>query len=157
MLPQALDVNAADEQSTAIEDCLSCHAKSLEFHDKLGSGNKACWVCHDKTDMGMLRLADESKLSLSESPQLCGQCHQKRFDAWEEGIHGTPGTVATVGCSSCHDPHQPQIALLNITKPHPVPQPDPSPPTVELLLMLGTVLLLTIAVAITVTMKGKRP
>ncbi len=108
MIPQALTVNADDEEDSALEDCLSCHTKKLEFHDKLGAGNKACWACHDATDMKMLRLADGTQLSRIESSELCGQCHQERYQAWKEGIHGPPGTVAAVSCSSCHDPHQPR-------------------------------------------------
>ena len=157
MVPQTWVANADDGQSSEIGDCLSCHTKTLKGHDKLGTGNNACWVCHDDTDMKMLRLVNETLLTRSESPQLCAQCHQERYQAWKEGIHGPPGTVAAVSCSSCHDPHQPQIALLDITKPHPAPKPDPSPPTVILQVMLGTVLLLTIAVAFTIATRGKRP
>ncbi len=157
MIPQALTVNADDEQDSALEDCLGCHTERLEFHDKLGAGNKACWACHDATDMKMLRLAAGTQLSSSESSELCGQCHQGRYRAWEEGTHGLPGMVAVARCVSCHDPHQPQIALLDITKPHPPPAPPPSPPTVELQVMLGTVLLLTIAVVIAVATRGERP
>ena len=157
MIPQALTVNADDGQDSASEDCLSCHTKKLEFHDGLGTGNKACWVCHDAANMQMLRLVDGTQLSRTDSAQLCGQCHQQRYQAWKEGIHGPPGTIATVKCSVCHDPHQPQIALLDITMPHPAPQPDPSQPTVVLQIMLGTVLLLTIAVAVAVATRGERP
>ncbi len=157
MVSQTQIANAADEQATETEDCLRCHSRTLSLHDKLGSGNKACWACHDKTDMKMLHLVDGTRLLLSESPQLCGQCHQERYGAWKEGTHGLPGIVATVECTSCHDPHQPQIALLNITKPHPEAQPDPSPPSVELMIMLGTVVLLTIAVTTAVVTRGKRP
>ncbi len=152
---QTLTVNADDEQDSTIENCLRCHPRKLEFHDKLGSGNRACWVCHDATDMETLHLADGTPLSLTDSAQLCGQCHQERYQAWQEGTHGLPGTIASERCSSCHDPHGPQIALLDITMPHPAPQPDPSPPTVVLQVILGTVLLLTVALAIVVTRRGE--
>lgn len=135
--------------------CLSCHVRVLKGHDKLGSGNKACWVCHDNADMKMLRLADGTRLSLSDSPQVCGQCHQKRYDAWNEGTHGIPAWkegepgfpgVIKATCTTCHSPHQPQVALLNITKPHPEPvSPPPSPPT-DLIMMVGVSLLLLIGV-----------
>ena len=148
-----LTVNAAPESNRPL-DCISCHTKTLKGHDKLGSGNKACWVCHDNTDMKMLHLADETQLSLTDSPQLCGQCHQKRYDAWKEGTHGIPGP-STEKCTSCHDPHQPQIALLNITEPHPPSAPSPSPPSAELLIMLGISLLLIIAIGVAVAKQGE--
>ena len=156
MLSPALTVRADDGAASAIEDCLSCHIRTLELHDKLGSGNQACWACHDSGDMGKLHLADGSQLALSESTRLCAQCHQGRYDSWSEGTHGIPGTVAAVECTACHDPHQPQIALLDITKPHPPAQPPPAPPTVALQVMFGTVVLLTIAVVVAVTQRGGR-
>ncbi len=163
VLPQTPTLKAAPEPNPP-QDCISCHPKALEFHDKLGSGNKACWVCHDSTDMKMLRLADGTPLSLPDSAQLCGQCHQKRYESWIEGTHGVPswteGGPAISGaentkCTGCHDPHQPQIALLGITKAHPPAQPPPAPPSTELLVMLGISLLLVIAVGIAVVAKGE--
>ncbi len=154
LVPPTPTVNAAPESDKPL-DCLSCHTKVLKFHDKLGSGNKACWVCHDNTDMKTLQLADETKLSLSDSPQLCGQCHQKRYDAWKEGVSANPG-ADKAKCADCHDPHQPQIVLLDITKPHPEAQPSPSPPSVELLVMLGiSLLLVIIAIGVAVVKQGE--
>ncbi len=164
MMLQTLTVNAAPEPAPPL-DCMSCHTKNLEFHDKLGSGNKACWVCHDNTNMKMLRLVDETQLPLSGSPQICAQCHQKRYDAWSEGTHGIPawkeGVPAMSGadkakCTDCHNPHQPQIALLNITKSHPPPAPSPPSPSTELLIILGISLVLVIGICIAVAMKGER-
>lgn len=149
-------VRADDGATSGIEDCLSCHSRTLELHDKLGPGNQACWACHDSGDMGKLHLADGSQLSLSDSTRLCAQCHQERYDAWSEGTHGISGTVAAVECTACHDPHQPQIALLDITKPHPPAQPAPSPPAIELQVMLGIVGLLAIGVGVAVTQRGGR-
>lgn len=149
--------NATPEAKPPL-DCLSCHSETLEFHDNLGSGNKACWVCHDNTDMKMLRLADETPLPLSDSPQLCAQCHQKRYNAWKEGTHGIPGTVAAVKCTSCHDPHQPQIVLSDITKPHPMPiPPPPSSPFKAWMLGAFLLFLLIIALVIVRVRKGEGP
>lgn len=156
MIPQALMVNADDEQDSALEDCLSCHSKTLKGHDKLSSGNDACWLCHDSGDMKKLRLTDGSPLSLADSPKLCGQCHQERYGAWKEGTHGIPGT-SDEKCTDCHDPHQPQIAFSNITKPHPEDQLSSSPPSFELLMMFGISLLLLIAGGIVVAMRGEGP
>ena len=153
MLLMMPTVGAASESGPQL-DCLACHTKVLSLHDKLGSGNQACWSCHDAADMGKLHLADGSQLSLSNSTQLCGQCHQGRYNAWKEGTHGISGTIAAVECTGCHEPHQPQIVFLD-TEPHPAPQPAPSPPTVELQVMLGTVGLLVIAVVVAVTQRGR--
>jgi len=164
-VPPTLTVNAAPESDTPL-DCLSCHTKVLKGHDKLGSGNKACWVCHDSTDMKKLRLADGTQLPLADSPQLCGQCHQKRYKAWNEGQHGVPAWkerepvipgVEKAKCADCHDPHQPQVVLLNITKPHPPPAPSPPPPPVEPLIILGISLLLIIAIGVAVVKRGEAP
>ncbi len=148
-------------------DCLSHHEKVLKGHDKLGSGSEACWACHLSTKMTTLHLAGgETQFPLSDFPQLCAQCHQKRYEAWNEGTHGVPawkeGSLAIRGtekarCTSCHDPHQPQIVFSGITKPHPPPQPSPSPPSVELLVMLGIPLLLIIAVVVAMVTKGEFP
>ncbi len=154
-VPQTLTVNAAPE-STPPSDCKSCHTKTLKFHDKLGSGNKACWVCHDNTDIKMLRLADGSPLSLTDSSQLCGQCHQQRYGAWKEGTHGIPGP-SKEKCTSCHNPHQPQIVLSGITRTHPVPRPPSPPPPVTLLAVVGISFLVVIAVGVVVLKKGEWP
>jgi len=136
-VPLTPTVNAAPDESKPPLDCLRCHTRVLKGHDKLGSGNEACWVCHDSTDMKMLRLLDETRLSLANSPQLCGQCHQKRYEAWQEGTHGVlarkegePGIpgVMKPKCSDCHEPHQPQMALPYISKPSTLPAPDSRPP-----------------------------
>ncbi len=146
-------------------ECLSCHVKVLKGHDKLGEGSKACWACHYNMEMGVLHLASgETKLSLSDSTQLCGQCHQKRYEAWKQGEHGVPAWkegepsipgAGQVKCANCHSPHQPQIALLNITKPHPPPAPLPPSPPVQPLIMLGISLLLMIAAGVAVARQGE--
>ncbi|MFC2020640.1 hypothetical protein ACFLU1_02465 [Chloroflexota bacterium] len=148
-------------------DCLSCHVRALKGHDKLGSGTEACWTCHLSTQMTTLHLADgETLLLLSDSERLCGQCHQARYEAWEEGTHGVPAWkladpaivgVGKVTCVNCHEPHQPQIALLDITKPHPLPTPAPPPPPVNLLMILGISLVLMTALGIVVARKGEWP
>ncbi|MBI4283968.1 MAG: hypothetical protein HY663_05820 [Chloroflexi bacterium] len=152
-------------------DCLSCHARILEGHDKLGEGSKACWACHYNREMGgihlgMLHLAGgETRFSLSDYPQLCAQCHQERYADWLEGTHGMPSGevgavevhgVQRVGCISCHDPHQPQIALLNITKPHPEPVPAPPPPPTQLLIMLGISLSVIVGIGVILMRQGGR-
>ena len=144
-------------------DCLSCHARILEGHDKLGAGSKACWACHYNQEMGVLHLATgEERLTLSDYPQLCAQCHQARYEDWTQGTHGMPsweeGSVEIhgaqrVGCIGCHDPHQPQMVLLGITKPHPEPVPPPPSPPTNLIMIVGISLLLIIGVGV-ITRRG---
>lgn len=122
-LTQATEVKAADSEPGPILDCLSCHEQTLEYHDALGAENSACWTCHDPADMSKLRLSSGTQLPLWESNELCGQCHQVRYDTWQKGTHGFSGTVAAGKCVNCHDPHQPQISLLGITKPPHEPTP----------------------------------
>lgn len=166
--------------------CLRCHPRILMMilgsHDILSSGNEACWVCHDNTyeyiaegagHSPALVLTDGTLLSTLDSPTLCSQCHEKRYKAWKEGTHGISawkvGVSATAGdeqvwtyfaplnCPECHDPHQPQIALLDITKPHPPPAlSSSSPPSVVLSAVLGGSLLLTMALGILLAKKGKK-
>ncbi len=151
------DVRAASDANQGL-DCLSCHSnKPLSFHDKLGQGNKLCYTCHDGVDMKSLRLADGTLVPRSQSPQLCGQCHQKRYTAWQEGTHGIPGTVAGVTCTQCHDPHRPQMALLGITKPHPEPAPPPPEPPFDVLMIAGISVLFLTGVAVIAAKQGKRP
>ena len=146
---------AADDESNQKLDCISCHQKTLTFHDKLGPGNKSCWSCHDGIDMKSLHLIDGTPLQLPESSQLCGQCHEKRYDAWQEGTHGVPGTIAAGTCSDCHDPHQPQIALLGITEPHPEPAPAASQPNFDLMMIAIITLLLLTGLGIIVVRQGR--
>lgn len=103
-LVAALPVGNVKAASPSImEDCTACHLATvpipgierpqlLKGHDKLGSGNGACTVCHDKDNqhLGKFRLVDGTQIPLLDSIRLCGQCHQKRRDQWLEGTHGVP-------------------------------------------------------------------
>lgn len=161
-LSQTLSVYAANEQPPL--NCLSCHNKVLKGHDKLGSGSEACWACHVSTQMKTLHLAGgETQFPRSDSPRLCGQCHQKRYEAWKEGIHGVLPlqegdteirSTEKAKCVSCHNPHQPQVVFSDITRPHPEPTPAPPTPPTDLLLMLGISLAL-LGVIVVVIIKGE--
>jgi NAD-dependent SIR2 family protein deacetylase len=144
-------------------ECLNCHKKTLDGHDKLGIGNEACWVCHYSTKMGVLHLADDTQIRLSDSSQLCAQCHQERYNAWTEGTHGFPvwGEDETVipdaritTCADCHEPHQPQIVLLGITKPHPSPVESPPSPPFQTLIIVGTSLIVLIGIGVMLARRG---
>src|SRR3972149_2455637 len=80
-------VSAAPEEESPL-DCLRCHTRALREHDKLGSGSEACWACHDRRTIGILRLSDGTKLPMANSNPLCGDCHPDLYEAWKKGKHG---------------------------------------------------------------------
>ncbi|MBI2851512.1 MAG: hypothetical protein HYX84_00175 [Chloroflexi bacterium] len=138
--------------------CLTCHSQVLIGHDKLGEGSQACWSCHLSTQMKTLHLASgQVKFPLSESPRLCAQCHQKRYDAWLSGTHGVPawregdpevrGSEKAI-CAQCHNPHRPQVVLTSITLSHPDAVPQPPEIPVNLLLGVAGSFVLIVAVVI---------
>ncbi|MDI6763223.1 MAG: hypothetical protein QME83_09375 [Thermodesulfobacteriota bacterium] len=148
-------------------DCVSCHSKVLEGHDKLGAGSKSCWVCHYDVEMGAFHLpGKEERLKKADFPQLCAQCHFARYQEWIAGTHGIPawemGSVDVhgalrVGCNGCHDPHQPQVVYFDITIAHPSPQSPPTSPSPILFFLLGAALLLIIATVISKVRKEEWP
>ncbi|MBI2829625.1 MAG: c-type cytochrome [Chloroflexi bacterium] len=151
-------------QTGAPLNCVSCHQQRLIGHDKLGTGSEACWSCHMSTQMTTLHLAGgATQFPLEDFPRLCGQCHQKRYEAWQQGTHGVAafkeGDTETRGtekakCISCHNPHRPQVVLSNITKPHPEPAPEPPPPPVQLMGMLGISLFVVVALGVAAVRGG---
>ncbi|OGO35614.1 MAG: hypothetical protein A2147_04705 [Chloroflexi bacterium RBG_16_57_8] len=149
--------SASPEPNTPL-DCLSCHPRNMDYHDKLGAANKSCYACHDKTDMQVLRMLDDTLLPLDEPAPLCGQCHAQRYQSWLDGTHGFPpadladsvSQQSRPQCSACHSQHNPQIVFANITLPRPPPQPAPRQASPELLIMLGTASLLLISIGIVV-------
>ena len=106
-------------------DCLSCHDVQLKKHDVFGSGNSACYVCHNSRDMYSLRFLNGTSVSLDNGFTICQQCHQERYRDWEEGIHGKPGEK--ISCTECHDPHKPYISGIPTLPPPKENRPeDPS-------------------------------
>lgn len=163
-LLQTQPASAVSDSSPPLP-CLSCHGKQLKGHDKLGSGNEACWVCHFANEMGKLHLEGGAPLALSGSTQICAQCHQTVYQSWNDGTHGAPvgqreqTAILTDGkakCSSCHDPHEPQINLLNITEPHQAAiAPPPRLPGAALLAIIG-ISLLYIFVIVGIVLKKRQ-
>ncbi|MDO8687674.1 MAG: hypothetical protein Q7K41_03700, partial [Dehalococcoidales bacterium] len=126
VLPTAPLIAAPEAQAPL--ECLNCHTRALQSHDKLGEGSAACWVCHDNTSMYILRLMDNTQVSMTNSPQVCGQCHPTEYKSWDGWTHGVlaamegqvPGLqAARPRCVYCHDPHRPQLTLPATTKPPP--------------------------------------
>lgn len=153
LLGQNTNHAGAAPQSDPLLECSSCHTKILVGHDKLGPGDEACLVCHDTSGMAALHPAGGVSLIPEDSPQLCGQCHQKRYKAWQEGTHGIPGP-STEKCTDCHEPHQPQLAFVNITRPHTENKLFIPPPPVELLQVVGVSLLLLVIAGVVVARRG---
>lgn len=164
MTPHDRDITTVPPTAGADElDCLSCHVRTLESHDVLGSGSEACWSCHYNKEMGVFHLAGGNQIPVQSYMVLCGQCHQERYQAWENGTHGVPSWndeaelvpgTARQGCTGCHNPHKPQIAFTNITRPHPEPAPLPPPLPAQPLMMLGISILLTVAGGVAVARQG---
>ena len=111
----------------ALPDCFRCHTRALTGgHETLGSGSAACLTCHSSTTMGMLKLFNGTEIPRSDSPELCGECHPDKYDAWQKGTHGVVSTSATVDgiptnvrpkCADCHNPHQPQMVVTGTSLP----------------------------------------
>ena len=127
-------------------DCLECHQQELNYHDKLGTGNEACWSCHDPIDMSQRHFANETSIPNDDSSQLCGQCHAEKFGSWERGLHGFPDYQAD--CIFCHDPHKPQIYLGGITKPPLKPASDPPVIPTDLIMIIVITITLLAVIAI---------
>jgi hypothetical protein len=107
--------------------------------------------------MDTLQLPSGAVIPKDESSQLCGQCHQDRYNAWNEGTHGIPGTVAAIPCIACHNPHQPQVEFLNITKPPMPPVHTPPPLPKDLAIILGISVACLIAGAIILARRRENP
>ena len=138
----------ADSGSDQPLDCLQCHQQELDYHDVLGTGNEACWSCHDPVDMGKRHFANETSVPGSDSSQLCGQCHAEKYGAWDRGSHGFPDYQAA--CVFCHDPHKPQVYLGSIVKPPLGPAPDPPDLPTDLIMIIVITLVFLTGIAIIV-------
>jgi len=153
IIPKQVSTESSDNKPAL--DCLKCHQQSLIYHDKLGSGNQACYSCHDETDSTMknYRLANDVVLQKSEVSQLCGQCHTGRYSAWLEGTHGIPGTVATAPCITCHNPHQPGVVFQNISKPPLATIAEGSPPPRDWLIIAVIAVVFLFGLGVVFTMR----
>lgn len=102
-------------------DCLSCHGKldslfnhnaiNLETHNIFG--NDSCSMCHS-SDKITLELANGNRVSITQSSNLCKQCHSGTYKKWMNGNH-----LSNVECIMCHNPHSPKHVnqtIIEITK-----------------------------------------
>ena len=136
----------ADSGSEQTLDCLGCHQQELDYHDKLGTGNEACWSCHDPIDMSQRHFANKTSIPSEDSNKLCGQCHAEKYGIWERGLHGFQDYQAD--CVFCHDPHEPQIFLGGITKPPLKPASDPPEIPTDLIMIIVITIILLAVIAI---------
>lgn len=125
------------------------HSTTLEYHDKLSLQNTSgCFICHDYFQRDRLRLLSGELISFKESPRLCYQCHQNKYDTWLYGDHGKSITALDLGTSNrntsveeleerryrcsdftCHNPHNPRLFKVSLGTDYPLPPPlDPPPP-----------------------------
>lgn len=85
-----------------------------------------CFKCHDREDRDKLQLFSNSKIDITESSELCGQCHSTNYKLWASGLHGKVwgkwnGPKKITPCTTCHDPHRPGYKDRK-------PEPPPVPP-----------------------------
>ncbi len=84
------------------------HEITLEVHDILGEGDKACLACHQSPDKnpGLLIAANGSLVDVSgDTSQVCQRCHFEKYQQWKQGVHGKRAPQCT--SAGCHDPHSP--------------------------------------------------
>lgn len=144
-------------------ECLKCHEQVLKEHDVLGvgAGSSACWSCHRYTNVegtsiewekhGSLQLINGTLVLKTDDSKLCGSCHQRSYNNWENEIHGKPGEK--LNCNTCHNPHRPYISGIR-NLPPPTANPPPPPPTIPLAIF--TIIILTMIVTIIVLIKKER-
>jgi hypothetical protein len=94
--------------SAALPNDFPGHQVTLEVHDVLGKGSKACLVCHDDPakDPGKLRVIDGFvDIDADDAARVCYQCHSDKYKEWEVGIHGK--RLPKCSSAGCHNPHSP--------------------------------------------------
>lgn len=113
--------NHVDSKKSKGMDCLGCHGRlddlfrhgsiNLETHNIFG--NDSCNMCHS-SDKIVLELANGNRISITQSSNLCKQCHSGAYKKWIKGDH-----LANIECVICHNPHSPKHVnqtIIDITK-----------------------------------------
>lgn len=101
--------------------CLNCHGNigDLFKHDTVRLqthnifGNNSCRMCHS-SDKIALELANGIRISITQSSNLCKQCHEGIYRDWKNGNH-----ISSIDCVICHNPHSPKNinqTILGIAK-----------------------------------------
>ena len=125
-------------------DCTSCHNVTLFKHNILGEKAGACLSCHGDIHELRLQLVNGTTYSLKEPVALCGECHNERLNAWEQGTHGSV-TDRYASCTACHQPHNPIVAGIPTVPAVPDREFLPSGPT-DILSILSIVVGLLFAI-----------
>ena len=125
-------------------DCTTCHDRPLVKHDVLGSRAFACLSCHGEIHKLELKLVNGTVYPLTESAELCGQCHIQRYNWWKDGIHvETHVANSTATCVDCHEPHDPLISGITALSFLPPREPGPGQSILnETLIVVGFEILL---------------
>ncbi len=82
---------------------------TLSIHgDPTKDNNASCSTCH--TAHYVFKSDDPRALNYREnSPQMCGECHQKELQNYQKSIHGaalkTPWKGDSATCADCHSAH----------------------------------------------------
>ncbi len=151
-LPFTFECDFCHNPGTATNEKIP-HSTSLEYHDKLVLEDQVgCFICHDFDQRSKLRLLSGEMISFEESPRLCYQCHQKRYDTWLYGDHGKskPELDLTTDASHnnttieelesrryrcsdfrCHNPHNPKLYKVGLGIGYPLPPPLDPPEVVN--------------------------
>lgn len=106
------------QAGTSLPNGFKRHQIKLVVHDKLGSGAKACLVCHDDPakDPSKLKLVDGSLVDIKgDISKVCYRCHSDKYKEWEGGVHGKRAEKCTA--AGCHDPHTPSWIYAEPTQP----------------------------------------
>ncbi len=101
--------------------CLNCHTdiENLFRHGMIRLqnhnifGNNSCRMCHS-SDKIALELANGIRIPITQSSNLCKQCHEGIYKDWKNGNH-----ISSVECVICHNPHSPKNinqTILDIAK-----------------------------------------
>ncbi len=81
----------------------------------LAHGPNTCAACHDPDDRLALRLADARRVAMTDTIELCAQCHGPQYRDHRRGSHGgargvwdaASGVRLRDHCVDCHDAHRP--------------------------------------------------
>jgi len=97
---------------------LEKHEVTLEKHDILGQGDKACLACHDvpTNNPGMLLLPDGTFVAVNgDTSRVCQRCHFEKYQQFKAGVHGKQQPKCT--SAGCHDAHTPSWIFVAALPP----------------------------------------
>ncbi len=101
-------VDAKGNPTKPLPNGMKKHEITLEVHDILGEGDKACLACHDDPtrNPGMLLLPDGSLVDITgDVSRVCQRCHFEKYREFTAGIHGKHADKCSA--AGCHNPHSP--------------------------------------------------